>query len=243
MSKPKGICTLIASSGRDVCLEWALSLPALTYPVGMHHFMNASKKDPNNPEFTRAAQREKLMESSEAVAEFSMWIDDDTILPSIAISELFFVMQQNPKIGVVGGVYCTKEASPSPIVFMELGAGPHWQWTLGDVFQCAGLGTGCMLIRNSILKDIPKPWFQDTSTPGYGEKKTINGVEVSITGSEGTDDLYFCQKVTDAGYEIVAHGGVLPTHYDSETHLFHALPKNSYPVTSYLEKKAAGLIK
>ena len=238
MSKQQknGICVAIPTSGRPVCIEWAIAMAQLSFPVGMNHSWGVSKADPAKG-FTRDQQREALAEYAGKInAEFTLWIDDDTVPPPTAAQELFFVMAQNPNAGIVGGIYCTKEEIPSPIVFMELGAGPHWQWTLGDIFKCAGLGTGCMMVRNSILKDIPKPWFKDTSEAQLGEVEQHGDVELKIAGRSGTDDIFFCKKVAEAGYDIIAHGGILPVHYDYETGIGYKIPQNSYPVISYQEK-------
>lgn len=226
---------LVPSNGRQVCIEWAMAMASMGYPVGMNHFWYVSKSNPLEGH-TRDQQREALAEMSLSIAEYSMWVDDDTVPPANAVNELFYVLAQNPKAAICGGIYCTKEESPSPIVFLELGAGPHWNWTLGDIFKCKGLGTGCMLVRNSVLREIPKPWFKDTSESKLGDTENINGVEVKIAGRSGTDDTYFCQKVSDAGYDIIAHGGVLPVHVDYATGRTYKIPKNSFPVVSYQEK-------
>ena len=185
-----------------------------------------SKADPDGGH-TRAEQREMLAEMAVKInAEYMMWIDDDTVSPATTIQELFYILAQNPKAGIAGGIYCTKSHPSEPIVFLELGGGPHWLWTMGDIFPCAGLGTGCMMVRTSILKDIPKPWFEDTSKATPGETEIRNGQEINVAARTGTDDLYF------------AHGGVLPVHvdYSKTPNVPYKLPKNSYPVTSYQEK-------
>lgn len=236
MKRSNGIVVLVPTSGRKVCIEWAIAIGSMSFPVGMNHSWYVSKAGPNSG-FTRDQQREKLAENAIKVgAEYMLWLDDDTVPPPTAAQELFFVLSQNPKAAICGGIYCTKEEIPSPIVFMELGAGPHWQWTMGDVFKCKGIGTGCMMVRTSVLKDIPKPWFKDTSESNLGDVDIYDDIRVNIAGRSGTDDLYFCQKVSDAGYDIYAHGGVLPVHVDYETDKTYKLPKNSYPVISYGEK-------
>ncbi len=235
--KPNGIVVLIATSGRNVCIEWAAALTALIYPVGMNHFLYVSKADPDGGH-TRAEQREMLADMALRInAEYMMWIDDDTVCPAQSIQELFYILAQNPKAVIAGGIYCTKTTPAEPIVFLELGAGPHWMWTMGDIFPCKGLGTGCMLVRTSVLKELSKPWFKDTAEATLGETEVRGDQTINIAGRTGTDDLYFCKKVAEAGYEIIAHGGVLPVHVDySNNNAVYKLPKNSYPVTSYQEK-------
>lgn len=114
--------------------------------------------------------------------------------------------------------------------------GPFWQWTLGDIFPCKGLGLGCMLIRMSALKGLPKPWFQDTSKCEPGRVERIGEVDMPIAGEQGTDDTFLCQKMSDAGHVILAHGGVLPVHYGEDGRQF-ILPEDSYPVVSYMKRK------
>ena len=238
IAKPNGIVVLVPSNGRPVCMEWAAALASFTYPVGMNHFLYVSKTDPNAGH-TRAEQREMLAEMAVKInAEYMMWIDDDTVCPAGTIQELFYILAQNPNVAIAGGIYCTKSHPAEPIVFLELGGGPHWRWTLGDIFPCAGLGTGSMMVRTSVLKELPKPWFQDTSKATLGETEVRGGETINVAGRTGTDDLYFCKKVAEAGYGIVAHGGVLPVHVDYSVtpHVPYKLPKNSYPVTSYAEK-------
>lgn len=237
-ARPNGIVLLIPSNGRKVCIEWAAALASFSYPVGMNHFLYMSKGNPSDG-FTRAEQRELLAEMAVKInAEFMMWIDDDTVCPASTIQELHYILAQNPKAAIAGGIYCTKSHPTEPIVFLELGGGPHWLWTMGEVFSCAGLGTGCMMVRTSVLKDIPKPWFQDTSKATPGETEVRGGEMINVAARTGTDDLYFCKKVAEAGYDIIAHGGVLPVHVDYNTDPVtpYKLPKNSYPVTSYQKK-------
>ncbi len=122
---------------------------------------------------------------------------------------------------VIGGIYCTKTDPPEPIVFKELGAGPFYNWKVGDVFECKGLGAGCMLIKTEVFKHISKPWFLEPDEIFVDAK---DGVARNV----GTDDLYFCQKVTEAGFKIMAHGGVLPVHIDIDGRMY-TLPIDSYP--------------
>lgn len=240
--KFKGVALAIPSDGRDVNIHWALAIVALGYPVGMNRMVLVSVKDPNRKEHTRDMQREILCENAlKAGAEFLMFIDDDTIPPPQTIQELWYVLSQNPNAAVAGGIYCTKQTIASPLVFMDIGAGSYWDWTVGDVFKCAALGTGCMMIRTRALLNIPKPWFQDTSESMLGDIEQVNDLEMRVTGRSGTDDIYFCKKVTDAGYDILAHGGVLPQHVardENGVSRFYTLPTNSGPFTRYLEKQA-----
>lgn len=246
--KYKGIALNLATGRPFVHFEWAMAINALTYPVGTNRMIIASIKNPKDKMLhTRDLQREKCAEKSfEMGAEFMMMFDDDTVPPPHTINELVYVMRKHPNAAIVGGIYTTKMSPEEPLVWMEIGGGVYWDWTVGDVFPCAGLGAGCMMVRTKCLENIPKPWFQDTSIPSLGTMEEINGVPTRITGSSGTDDLYFCEKVTAAGYEIWAHGGVLPQHIEDridadgdQIAIFHKLPMDAPPIQRYLERQKA----
>lgn len=227
MAKFNGVAIAVTSSGRPVNIEWALSLPSLAFPVGMSAAWLLAKGS------ERGKQRDALAQRALDIgADYLFLIDDDTISPHTAIRDLHYELAQRPDAALIAGIYCTKEERPSPLVFESLGGGPFYNWTLGDVFECAGVGTGCMLIRTKVLNDIPKPWFVDFSEAIAGQSVEINGLTFPQAKSEGTDDLYFCKKVTEAGYKILAHGGVLPVHVDQDGKMY-TLPLDSYPCKAF----------
>lgn len=223
MATFNGVAICIVSSGRPVHLRWATSLPGLLYPVGMSiGWFCIEGKD-------RAANRERLVEEAIKVgAPYVMFIDDDTILPNFAIRQLHVEIEKDPTIMVCGGIYCTKENPPAPLVFKSLGGGPFYQWKVGEIFSCAGLGCGAMLIKTEVFKHISKPWFLEPDEAYVDQTEILNGVECPLTAMRGTDDLFFCKKVAEAGFKIIAHGGVLPVHVDSEGK-YYTLPLDSYP--------------
>jgi predicted SAM-dependent methyltransferase len=109
------------------------------------------------------------------------------------------------------------------MVFRGNGAGPYWDWKVGEVFDCSGVGMGCALIRVDALKTIEKPYF-----------KTVDSVEAYMDGinqaEAWTEDLYFTDKLTKAGWNIIADGGLLPDHWDAKTHTAYNLPSHAKPL-------------
>ncbi len=219
-----GIAVGIASSGRNCPVEWAIALATQSYPVNTGiswiHVVGDSIDN----------ARERIVEEALKVNSRYIWfIDDDTVPPIDAARKLMYVLDQEEAKGsdvmVCGGVYCVKQDPPQPLVFMSPNAGPHWKWRAGDVFECWGLGTGCMMIRAEIFKHLEKPWFKTTSEVGFTE----------------TDDLYFCSKVAKAGFKIMCHGGVLCRHWDMKNGLIYTLPKKSYPMELLLEQAEPSL--
>lgn len=63
-----------------------------------------------------------------------------------------------------------------------------------SIFECSAIGAGCMLIDMSVFQKLPSPWF-------YPTPQGLN------------DDKLFCNKVKKLGYKVLAHGGVLCTHW------------------------------
>lgn len=212
-----------SSIPRPTDLRWSLSLPVLGYPVGMSvGWLVKVGED-------RAANRELLVEEA-LKRNFThiFFLDDDTVIPNFAIRYLHAEVEKDSNFMVCGGIYCTKEDYPSPIVFKTLGGGPFYKWKVGDVFECAGLGTGCMLIKAEVFKYISKPWFQEPDIVHIDKVEKVNGYDIPVALERGTDDLYFCKKVTEAGFKIIAHGGVLPVHLDKNGKMY-TLPADSYP--------------
>lgn len=235
-----GIAVLIPSSGRFVPIEWGLSLASLQFPVGMSVAWFMSKSDPEKMkrgEITRDMQREALCDRAiEIGAPYVLFMDDDTIMPNYGIQHLHRALANNPDAAICGGIYCTKEEIPTPIVFDKIGGGPYYNWTVGDVFEVEGLGTGAMMIRTSVFAEIPKPWFKDTQDAPIAQAENYNGVDIPVAKNSGTDDIYFCAKVLKAGKKILAHGGVLPVHVD-QFGKFYTLPLDTYPCRSFDERQ------
>ena len=218
---------------RHVMPEWAMSLATQGYPIGTNLTYFTTKG------VEVADARNQMVEKALEFGTRYLWfVDDDTAPPVFAARKLIYELeQQGPPFGkamIAAGIYCSKEDPPYPIVFKgELGQGAYWGWkaptkdTEGDVFECSGIGTGCMMIRMELFKHLEKPYFKTVD---------LDPVDTKVFKEQQTDDLYFCDKVTKAGFKILAHGGVLPLHWDEKTDRPFFLPQNSYPMKPREEK-------
>ena len=212
-------------SGRYVAPEWALSIANMRYPRNCRHGHYATKglkRDVARNTIARKALSED--------AEYLLFVDDDTAPPLDTVSQLIQTLDTaDDKVMVCGGIYTTKQEPIEPLVFQGQGLGPFWKWKYGEVFPCWGLGTGCMMIRTAVFKEISEPWFRDIETVEEAD------ADPALYGNDRpddfrmTDDLYFCKKVNDAGFTVLAHGGVLPVHWDQKGR-GHTLPDDAYPV-------------
>jgi len=180
---------------------------------------------------TIASARNRCVEEARKVefARYLWFVDDDTPPPRDAANRLMYLLDNHgPSLGgkvmAAGGIYCNKSNPPTPHVFMGPNEGPFWNWKVGDVFKCWGLGTGCLMVNMEVFDYLEPPYFR-TIPETYGEA-------MDDPDHLATDDLYFCQKVHDAGFEIMADGAVLPQHWDvtKTPPLVYTLPKNSYPM-------------
>lgn len=156
-----------------------------------------------------------------------MW-DEDVLVPPHALRELCYVMDNWPKVGVIGGIYCLKTDRPEPLVFKSAGSGPYWDWKVGEVFECGAIGMGCTLIRTELFKDIEKPWF-----------RTVDDLSSYLdnvpAGEQWTEDIYFCKKVVESKkWKIMAHGGLVMPHLDVKTGRRYELPPDSKPARHLL---------
>ena len=215
----------IPFSGRYVPPEWAMSLMHMRYPRNCRTGHYATKG------LIRDEARNKLVEKAISEdSQYLLFIDDDTAPPMDMVTKLMQELDTRDEDTVVcAGIYTTKTEPYEPLVFMGHGTGPHWKWKFGDVFPCWGIATGCMMIRTSVFKRISKPWFKDIDCIEDVTEPEVFGKDGKPDVFRMTDDLYFCKKVADAGLTILAHGGVLPVHWDQKGR-GHVLPDTAYPV-------------
>lgn len=188
--------------GRPVSPEWALALSSLNYPANMNLSISALKGIEVGEARCRIARH-----ALELNAKYLFFLDDDVAPPYFAVRRLIYALEQAPpEFMVAGGIYANKHSHPAePMVFQDDGMGPFWQWKAGESFECQGLGTGCMLIKTEVFRHLPEPWFETVNV--CDEASDVRKIEM-------TDDLYFCKKVRDAGFKLIADGGVLCLHWD-----------------------------
>jgi hypothetical protein len=215
---------LLPFSGRFTPPEFALGLAGLQFPLNTSHVF-LSVKGPN-----RALNRINLVKSAiKHRCKYVFFVDDDMTVPMDAVKKLFMALETaDDDVVACGGVYTSKTIPSEPLVYLEEDGGPHWKWRVNDVFSCQGIGTGCLMIKASMFEKIPEPWFRDiNSVAEIGDDPSI-----SVPGNyefRMTDDLYWCRKVEQAGLKILAHGGVLPVHWDQQGNPY-TLPRDSYPM-------------
>jgi len=141
------------------------------------------------------ARNDAVDRARECDAEWLMFIDADMVFEPQMV-EMLLAHDKD----IVGGL-CVKRVEPyTPTVFWYSDeeeryiAGDHF--ALNSLTKCDATGTAFLLIRMSAFDKLEKPYF---AFPPSGE---------GIMG----EDLYFCTKARDAGFEIFVDTGVSVGH-------------------------------
>jgi hypothetical protein len=131
-------------------------------------------------------QRERLATEARNIgAEYMLWIDSDMVFP--ATTALRLLAHKEP---VVAANYVRRQLPAKGVAYETIG---DWNNPLpfepqDELAPVEGIGMGCMLVKTSILEEIPQPWFEFGWTP---ESNDHLG-----------EDMIFCQKMAQAGYTV-----------------------------------------
>jgi SAM-dependent methyltransferase len=222
--KLKVLLGLPFAGGNRYCPpEWAVALATIAWPMNCRYALAPAKGLPREQARTELAARAIAHK-----AQYLAMLDDDVQPPTDWIQALVRELDSRPEYDVICGI--VPSANHEPMVFAEPAGGPYWRWKQGDIFEIAECATACILIRTSLFARIPKPWFRDLNTT---DEAIEAGMQVMFEQDRGsmTDDIYFCTKARQAGAKLLAHGGVLPIHWNREGG-YAELPPDSYPFAS-----------
>lgn len=212
-----GILIAIPTLGRPVNLEWAMAFKALNPPINFNVNFSIIKGQPVD-----VARNAFAQQAIDCDAKYLFFLGDDVIVPPHTIRQLIHRMENNPEMSVIGGVYCSKTENPAPLIFKDYGRGAYWDWKIGEVFECVGIGMDCTLIKTEVFKNLPKPYFKTVDTDQYAD--AINNAE------SWTEDLYFCRNVLEnTESKVFVDTGIICDHFDIYTNRTFKLPKDSLP--------------
>lgn len=229
--------------GRPVPCDWHLAVRSLLLPSNVIVREICRRSYIKNGKYTipiAQAQTEMVEQALEMGAQYILFIEDDTIPPPGALMELSRVLETADELVMAcGGIYTTRRNPPEPIVYMGPGKGAHWDWRLGDIFECWATGMGCTMIKMEVFKKMPKPWFVELKNieevRQYPELFPDAMEDFSAGRKAGvSSDLFFFTKLGKMGFKALAHGGVLPIHWDTEKNQGYWLPKGMPPTKGVL---------
>lgn len=156
------------------------------------------------------ARNEIVRQALQDNAEHVLFLDTDVIFPPHAFQQLLLRHRNNPEHKIISGVYWSKSNPCFPLIFHEAGRGSFMDWRIGDYIKAGyAIGMGLSLIHTDVFRAMEPPWF----LVNYGfssDSETGLGMSSSLT-----EDLYFCEKAGNAGYEIWVDTSIQAGHYDS----------------------------
>lgn len=180
---------------RVMTRETALALRGLQYPM----FGNPIALSPDGMEVGEA--RNYIVETAiDMGAEYVFFLDYDVAPPPNTLVRL---MQHN--VPVAGAVYHSKSVPSWPLIYVRGYNHAFEDYEMGDLIEADAVGMGATLIKTSVFKKLKKPWFR--TVPGYTEDAT------SVL-PHMTEDIWFCDKVRDAGIKVLVDTSLQAGHVD-----------------------------
>ncbi len=234
------LAVMLPASGRYCPPEMHFAMGMLIKPTGLNYLqlgLKGVRRDKARIEMVKLARAEG--------SEFGLFLDDDNPPPADTIIKLLDVFHSHgPELAVVAGIYTGKILPAIPWVFRfkDNPEGFFWDWKAelrdddnnvireGEVFEVDAIASGCMMIRLSVFDTLKEPWFLEVHTVEEALEAQPHA-DASPRGYyvEVTDDMYFCHKLRAAGFRIMAHGGVLPGHWDEHGNCYRLAP-DSWPM-------------
>ncbi len=220
-----GLLIGVPTLGRPVTLEWAYSFKSLNPPINYNTVFSTIYGKP-----VAIARNIIAEEAIKQNCKYLLFIGDDTIVPAHALRQFIFRMENDPMVGVVGGVYFSKSDPPSPLVFKGNGEGAYWDWKLGEYFPVTGLGMDATMIRVELLLELAKEgnreFFKTVDQESFLDN--INYAEM------WTEDLYFLNRVAkETQFKIMCDAGIIAKHVDVHTGKIYTLPSYSLPTRRF----------
>lgn len=144
------------------------------------------------------ARNKLAAKAVELECDYVMWFDSDMVFEPDTLERLIAHDKD-----IVTGIYHRRSGSYKPVLFKELTDNGDGTFTAVDyldyptdgLFKVAGMGFGCVLMKTSVLFDMAvnmKDWFTPNGRIG--------------------EDLSFCHRATQLGYEIWADPSIRLGH-------------------------------
>ena len=126
--------------------------------------------------------------------DYIMWFDSDMVFTPDTLERMMKVLDEHPEVDVLSGLYFRRGHPFTPVLFSRLGIDENGLLDFADyndipdeLFEIAGCGFGCVLMRTDMLLDIAA--------------KEGGGVWFSPMANAG-EDCAFCIRARENGYKI-----------------------------------------
>lgn len=127
-------------------------------------------------------------------ADYILWLDSDMVFAPDTLERMMKVLDEHPEIDILSGLYFRRAQPFTPVLFskLEQTADDVLEWAdvhdmPDELFEVAGCGFGCVLMRTDCLLDIAAKehggkWFTPIANAG--------------------EDCAFCIRARREGYKI-----------------------------------------
>lgn len=223
LSTGPGLVMGIPTLGRPIPLDWAFAFKSLTTPINFNCIIQVIRDKE-----VAVARNEIAKVAIEKDAKYLFFLGDDVVPPPFTLKQLIFRLENNPEIGVVGGVYVSKTTPSSPLVFRGNGQGCYWDWKIGEFFPVTGMGMDCTLIRVEVFKQL--------QTKGITEFfKTVDKdqfLDGNNNAEAWTEDLFFFDLMEKhlPDSKIYVDGGIICHHWDVYGNRSYTIPPGTLPM-------------
>lgn len=225
VSSGTGVLIGIPTLNRPVSLDWASRYKSLSPPINYNMTVCQINGKP-----VAEARNAMAREALKTEARYLFFLGDDVLVPPHVLRQFITCLENNPEIGVIGGVYCSKSNPPAPLVFRGNGRGSYWDWKVGEFFEVTGLGMDCTIIRTDIFQKLAEPWFVTKREDQF--ESGINKAD------EWTEDLWFLKQVTEkTNYKVFCDASIICDHEDVFTGKRYTLPFNSLPCRQIISEQ------
>lgn len=151
----------------------------------------------------------------EAEADYVLWLDSDMVFPPDTLERMMNVLDTHPEIDILCGLYFRRTHPFSPVLFSKLErendvvVWEDYKTVPDELFEVAGCGFGCVLMRTDCLFDIGANWFTPFVDAG--------------------EDCAFCIKARENGYKIYCEPNISIGHmgYAPVTKEFYEATKDN----------------
>ncbi len=206
----KDLSTVIVTptrGGRSLSPRWVSAMMGLMRPMNQKVFGPLYMSGMEVGDAFNAAVEMILENPDLSKFKFMLCYEDDNVPPPDGLLKLYEGIKE---YDAIGGLYFTKgecgqpmcygNPNESPLNFIPQMPAPE------SLTRCNGLGMGFTLIKLSVFKKIPKPWFvtKQSHDPNKGSKCY-------------TQDLYFFENLAKAGGRVACDSRVKVGHFDAES--------------------------
>ena len=124
----------------------------------------------------------------EMEADYILWLDSDMVFQPDTLERMMDTLNKHPHIDILSGLYFRRTTPFTPVLFNKLERDGETlvfedvKEVPNDLFEVAGCGFGCVLMKTDCLFGIGMNWFTPFVDAG--------------------EDCAFCMRAREKGYKI-----------------------------------------